>query len=512
MTLQSDEQISEIPIRSNHTAPMGVESFDSYFLTGSVLSQHHYQDAMEAVQTMLVEKFSMLDQPYSGKAITQLKAELRIHSDFTASTPLADVIEQLGEQVVGYLVNVNHPRCIAHLHCPPLIASIAAEVVIATTNQSMDSWDQSGAATLVEQEVINWFCRLYKLGEQADGIFTSGGTQSNFMGLLLARDYAAQHHFNWSIPARGLPPEAHKFRILCCKDSHFSILQAARLLGLGDQAVVALPLDKHHHLIADTVRQGFHALTEKGLLPIALVTTAGTTDLGIISPLQALANCSKELGMWFHVDAAVGGALMFSEQHRHQLAGIEQIDSLTIDFHKLFYQSISCSLFLLRDRAHFDLMKLNADYLNPESNAENGLPDLVTKSIQTTRRFDALKVYVTLQTYGQTVLGNIIDRVIDLGRETAQLIDSAPDFELANPPSINTVVFRYHPPTIPVEQDEDLWCDTVNDQIRLTLLETGEAVIGFTKFKGRSYLKLTLMNPMTRLSDIEWLLTKIRSI
>jgi L-2,4-diaminobutyrate decarboxylase len=305
-------------------------ALDQYFLTNSPVSLHNYHAAMDAAQTVIIEKFAILEQAYSGKSIAALQSELKASSEFMEAQSLPDVIEHIGEQIVENLINVNHPHCIAHLHCPPLIASIAAEVIISATNQSMDSWDQSAAATLVEQYVVDWFCKQYSLGKQADGVFTSGGTQSNFMGLLLARDYAAQQHFNWSISELGLPPKANKFRIICSQDSHFSIRQTARLLGLGDQAVVSLPLDEHHHLLPSVVRQCFKTLTDEGLLPIALVSTAGTTDFGTISPLEALGVCAQELGLWFHVDAAVGGALMFSEQHRYRLAGIELVDSLSL--------------------------------------------------------------------------------------------------------------------------------------------------------------------------------------
>ena len=191
---------------------------------------------------------------------------------------------------------------------------------------------------------------------------------------------------------------------------------------------------------------------------------------------------------------------------------MQQVDSLTVDFHKLFYQSISSGIFLLKNRAHFDLMQLNADYLNPESNADFGLLDLVSKSIQTTRRFDALKIYITLQAYGQKVLRKIIDRTIELAQQTAQLIDAAKDFELATPPSLNTVVFRYLPATTLVGQEADSWADALNEHIRLTLLQTGQGVIGYTKFRRLYHLKFTLMNPLTRLSDIESLLNQIRGI
>jgi L-2,4-diaminobutyrate decarboxylase len=487
--------------------------FKQYFLTSSPESQINYQEATHAAIKMLVNHFATLNQAYSGKAISELKMALNAFwKPDKLNRSLPEFIEQLGPQIVQHLINVNHPLCMAHLHCPPLISSIAAEIIISTTNQSMDSWDQSAAATLIEQQMVDWLCQCYGFSKAADGIFTSGGTQSNFMGLLLARDYAAQQQFNWSISEQGLPPQAHKFRILCSTDSHFSIRQASHLLGLGEQALVPIATDDNDCLLAERVKQTFEQLKQAGLLPIALVATAGTTDLGIISPLSALADCAKQLGIWFHVDAAFGSGLIFSEQHRHKLAGIEQADSLTIDFHKLFYQSISCGVFLVKNKKHFDLIQLNADYLNPESNEEYGLPDLVGKSIQTTRRFDALKIYLTVQAYGQEIFANLIDTTLELAQQTATYIEETTDFELLASPVLNTVVFRHCPTPILAEGYKDHYYDSLNEYIRLTLLQTGQAIIGRTKINGQVYLKFTLMNPLINLSEIEKLLVLMRQI
>jgi len=482
-----------------------------YFLTSSPESKINYQDATHAAIKMLVNNFATLNQAYSGKAIPELKMALNAFwEQDKINRSLPELIDQIGHEFVQHLINVNHPLCMAHLHCPPLVSSIAAEIIISTTNQSMDSWDQSAAATLIEQQMVDWLCQCYGFSKTADGIFTSGGTQSNFMGLLLARDYAAHQQFNWSIAEQGLPPQAHKFRILCSADSHFSIRQSSHLLGLGEQALVPIATNDNHCLSSAMVKQAFYKLKQAGLLPIALVSTAGTTDLGTISPLEALADCAKQLGIWFHVDAAFGSGVIFSDQHRHKLAGIEQADSLTIDFHKLFYQSISCAVFLVKNKKHFDLIQLNADYLNPESNEKYGLPDLVGKSIQTTRRFDALKIYLTLQAYGQEIFATLIDTTLELAQQTAAYIEKATDFELLASPVLNTVVFRHCPTPIPTGDNLEHYYDSLNEYIRLTLLQTGQAIIGSTKINGHVYLKFTLMNPLINLDDIEKLFTLIR--
>jgi L-2,4-diaminobutyrate decarboxylase len=143
---------------------------------------------------------------------------------------------------------------------------------------------------------------------------------------------------NWSIQKLGLPKEANRFRILCCEISHVTIRQAAALLGLGDQAVVTVETDANYRLCPAALERKLAELQQQDLLPIAIAATAGTTDFGSIDPLPELAACAKAHGLWLHVDAAYGGALILSDRHRHKLAGIEAADSITVDFHKLFYQ------------------------------------------------------------------------------------------------------------------------------------------------------------------------------
>ncbi|KPA16883.1 aminotransferase class III [Candidatus Magnetomorum sp. HK-1] len=482
---------------------------NAHFLTASPESRKSYDETIMAVAKMLTDNFAMTDQPYSGKTIPELKILLNdLWESNSTKQSLPELINEIGPKIVKHLINVNHPLCIAHLHCPPLISSIAAEIIISATNQSMDSWDQSGAATLIEQQMLDWLCQRYGFSKNADGIFTSGGTQSNFMGLLLARDYAAFHNYDWLISDHGLPSQANKFCILCSEDCHFSIHQSAHLLGFGKRAV--FPIAANDRLSPMIVKKKFYELKNDGMIPIALVSTAGTTDTGSFAPIEELAVCSKELNLWFHVDAAFGGGVIFSDQHRNKLKGVEQADSISIDFHKLFYQSISCGVFLLKNKNYFDFIKLNVDYLNPESNEKYGISDLVGKSIQTTRRFDALKIYLALKAYGEEFFGILIDVTFELALTTASYIEKATDFELLITPVLNTVVFRYCPVPVPSGCHWENYYNKLNKHIRLALLQSGQAIIGCTKINGRVYLKLTLMNPLTRIDDIKKLFKMIR--
>ena len=238
-------------------------------------------------------------------------------------------------------------------------------------------------------------------------------------------------------------------------------------------------------------------LRSEGLLPIAVVATAGTTDFGSIDPLPAVVAAARAAGAWVHVDAAYGGALLFSGRHRDGLAGLDLADSVALDFHKLFWQPISCGALLVRDAATFDLIKLNADYLNPEEHEALGVPDLVTRSVLTTRRFDALKLWVSLRVLGRRGLAAMIDRTLELAAVAHAAVARHPRLEPAHDPRLGCVVFRYRP------LDPGADADRVNAAIPRRLFDTGRAVIGHTRVGGRPCLKFTFLNPCTSPADVE---------
>ncbi|MGV3639449.1 MAG: pyridoxal phosphate-dependent decarboxylase family protein [Adhaeribacter sp.] len=484
------------------------QAFKNYFLNASEASVASYRQVVAEVAGAIASQVKNQQQPYCGKSPAAIKAELALHDLFPETgSPLAAVLERTQALVMESNLSVYHPHCLAHLHCPPFIASLAAEMIITAFNQSMDSWDQAPAATLIEQALCDKLCALYGLGSQADATFTGGGTMSNFMGMLLARDHYSKKHFGHDIQKQGLPPQASRFRILCADHAHFTIAQSASILGLGQEAVVKINPGGFEEEVA-ALESAIRELRAQGLLPIAYVTTAGTTDFGTIGAIGALADCARENGLWFHVDAAYGGALIFSDKHRHKLQGIEKADSITVDFHKLFYQPISCGVFLVKDKASFEYIRLHADYLNPESNEEWGILDLVYKSIQTTRRFDALKPFITLQHVGTRQFGDMLDYTIALAEEVSALVEEDPELELAYKTPINAVVFRY----LTGEQISDADADAINNAIKTRLLLSGKAIIGQTCVQDRAYLKFTLLNPMTAISDVTELLEEIKQL
>jgi len=400
--------------------------------------------------------------------------------------PLARVLEDLRGVFDGSL-RLGDPRTVAHLHPAPLIAAAAGELAVGLTNQSMDAFDASPAATFVEDHLVSWLAREHGLGEQGSGVMTMGGTASNLLGLLLARDRAGAN-----VRRDGLPRNA--WRIVASEASHDSIRRSAALLGLGTEAVIGVQTDATGAMSLEA----FDAQTA-GQHVIAVVGTAGTTDLGAIDPLEALADRARRRDAWFHVDAAVGSGLVLSPRQRPRLKGIERADSVTADLHKLWWQPFSASALLVPDVGVLKAVHHASVYLNrPEDEAEGQL-NLVGRSLDTSRRFDALKVLIALRATGRHRLAEMVDQVLALAQYAGEAIERRAELELLTRPSTVMVAFRHRGD------------DATNIRIHRDLFNSGRAVIGRTRVKGEVSLKLTLLNPHTTPSDIDALLDVIVS-
>ena len=470
-------------------------------LASSEQSTEAYQQAIAQSSAAVVK---WLEQPemYQGKTVAELRE--RIQLDFNPEgLGNQAAIERAIEYFLKDSLSVHHPQCVAHLHCPSLVISQAAEVLINATNQSMDSWDQAPSATLIEMKLIEWL--RSQVGYQAGdaGVFTSGGTQSNLMGLMLARDafFARQGH---SVQQDGLIGDLRKIKVFCSENAHFSVQKNMALLGLGYQSVTLVKCDEFARMdmtdLADKLAQA-KANNEQVL---AIVATAGTTDAGAIDPLRDIVKLAAEQKIWVHVDAAWGGALLLSEKYRHYLDGLDLVDSVTLDFHKQFFQTISCGAFLLKEARHYELMRYQAAYLNSEFDEAQGVPNLVSKSLQTTRRFDALKLWMGLEALGQKQYAAIIDHGVTLAQQVAQFVEQHDALELVMKPQLASVLFRYRPQQMAEWSDADV--ALFNQRIGDALLESGRAHGGVTEHKGVTCLKNTLLNPTVTLEDITVLL------
>lgn len=447
-------------------------------------------------------KLATTQRPHTGISVDELAPVI---DAIDLDAPLGDAAAALDELEGVYLrdaVYFHHPRYLGHLNCPVVIPAVVGEAVLSAVNSSLDTWDQSIGGTLIERRLIDWTARRIGLGESADGVFTSGGSQSNFHALLLARDEACRIAMKRALDGGAELTKAEllpKLRVFTSEASHFSVQKSAAMLGLGYEAVISVPVDRNRRMDTSVLALELENCASEGLFPMAVVATAGTTDFGSIDPLPEIARLASEHSAWMHVDAAYGCGLLVSPTRRHLLDGIEHADSVTVDYHKSFFQPVSSSAMLVRDRDTLKHATYHADYLNPRRMAEERIPNQVDKSIQTTRRFDALKLWMTLRVMGADGLGSLFDEVIDLAAAGFDVIESDPRFEVVVRPQISTLVFRYVPTGD--EHRGDL-LDEAQLHARKALFASGEAVVAGTKVDGKQYLKFTLLNPQTTTADI----------
>ncbi|MGJ5762330.1 pyridoxal phosphate-dependent decarboxylase family protein [Streptomyces galbus] len=360
------------------------------------------------------------------------------------------------------------PLCAAHLHCPPLAVAVAADLAAGALNPSLDSWDQAPAASALEARVTRALARHAGL---ADALVTTGGTESNQLALLLARERQG--------PA---------LRLVCGANAHHSLPRAAWLLGLPEPVVVPAPAGTLDPAALDAALTALPG-------PLLVAATAGSTDAGLIDPLPDIAARCAAHGARLHVDAAYGGGLLFSERHRAKLAGLDAADTVTLDLHKLGWQPVAAGLLAVRDPDDLAALHQRADYLNADDDTEAGLPDLLGRSLRTSRRPDVLKVAVTLRTLGRRGLGALVDRVCALAEEFAGQVAARPGLALYDRPVISTVLFR------PTRATDDAVA-----AVRRLLLTDGRAVLGRARLDGRLWIKTALLNPHTRPDDLAALL------
>jgi aromatic-L-amino-acid/L-tryptophan decarboxylase len=326
----------------------------------------------------------------------------------------------------------------------------------------------------------------------------TGGAMANFVGLKCARDERL-----------GVEVREHGVRhhgpvgIYASEEAHVVIRRAADMLGLGASAVRAVALDDEQRMRPDALAIAIERDRADGVRPLALVGTAGTTTTGSIDPLPALADLAEEHGLWFHVDAAYGGAAVLSDELRPLLDGIERADSLAVDPHKWLYTAQSAGCVLLRDFGHLSRsFHADASYIWLDDAARHGI-DYAMHGPQFSRGFAALKVWVSLLAHGRAAYGRRIAHDAALARYLGELVDEHPEFEPMCPPCLSICCFRYRPRDWAGTEEE---LDRLNERLMTAIHVDGRVYCSNAVIDGRFGLRACIVNFRTEAPDVERLL------
>ncbi|GAB3948867.1 pyridoxal phosphate-dependent decarboxylase family protein [Streptomyces sparsus] len=408
----------------------------------------------------------------------------------------ASVLAELIRPYAQWSVDITHPAALARMQPPPADVAATAELVTAILNQSLHAWESGPFALELDRWLIAQLAELVGYDPtEAGGALTPGGSVSNLMAMTMARDTTlaektGDYPFHGGLRKLDVQPV-----VLCPEGVHFSIERAVRLLGLGEEHILTIPVDKNGRMIPE---EADRVLTElpADQVAVAIVAVAGSTDLGIVDPLPQLAVIARKHGVWLHADAAYGAGALFSPRLRGMLDGLAEADSITVDLHKFGWAPASSAVLLVR-RAEtmlsFGLQPTTC--LSADDDTCAGFIGLQNTSLQTTRRADALKIAVTMRTLGSKAMGAMVDTCHDLARHAASRIAAEPRLELGTEPPLTAVLFRYLP-------TGGLDADAFNGALRRRVMEEGRALIARTHIAGedggsRVFLKLMLLNPET---------------
>jgi glutamate decarboxylase len=414
----------------------------------------------------------------------------------------AQVLSDVQRTVLAHTARLNHPKFIGHMTQALPWMTVLVEALTATLNQNQVKIETAYAATLVEKQVLGWMHRMVYRGpealykdamhakNQALGNIVNGGTMGNLTALAVALECALPGARKHGIYGALQQSGQRGLAVIASARAHYSLKKALGTLGLGEDALHRVAVDADNRIDLAALEQTIAALKRDRIRIVAIVGIAGTTETGAIDPLAALAAIARREQTWFHVDAAWGGALLMAERFRPLYAGIELADSVVIDGHKLFWVPMAQGMVLFRDQGSLDLLKHHANYIIRSNSG-----DLGQTSLEGSRRFDALKLWVSFKLLGQRGYATLLDHAAGLATALRELIAAQPDFELTSTSDNFILTYRYLPPALAEQQAQLLAAGRVDQAIIVNrqINELNAQLQERQKSNGHSFVSRTVL-------------------
>lgn len=348
--------------------------------------------------------------------------------------------------------------------------AVLGDLLAVMLNNSMYTYKAAGAQIGVEKVILRKVCTMLGWDDKAEGTFAPGGSMTNYMAMVMARD-----NFDETIKTKGVKDS---LMVYTSKESHYSIPKNAAFSGIGRDQVHYIATDDYGRMEVTKLAQAIEADIEKGLKPMMINLTAGTTVLGAFDAIEPVVKLAKIHNIWVHVDGAYCGSVLFSNRYRSLIKGIEQVDSFSFNAHKMLGTPLSCSIIVTRDKKHLhESFSNDASYLYQTDHDEFNLGKM---SLQCGRRNDALKFWTLWKSVGTKGLEKIVDHQFDLAQVARNYISSNPDYTLYSYPDSISVCFNYRdiPPRI----------------LCTALYEAQELLVGYGSFGDHEFVRLVTIN------------------
>ena len=443
---------------------------------------------------------------------------------------LQAVLDEFSSRVAPHTVSAYHPRSFGYFTPPPLTASVAGEVLAQFAQQGIDIWHAGPVGAFVEEEVLRWLCDLVGYGAGSFGILTSGGVMANFIAMALVRDVHLSRLRGVDEPPRGRALEG--VRVYASDQTHFSIGRALDELGFPADTMTVVPADAAFRLRAEPVAEALERDRAAGLTPVAIAAVAGSTNTGSVDAIGELADLATREGLWLHIDAAYAAAARLSARDASRVADLERADSVTVDPHKWLFQAYDIGALVVREggalmeafggrRPEYYRAGDGRDATNGHAPSDDGHGagdqlNFWRLGFEGTRRWRALKLWLSWKHIGSEGFGRLVEANIDLARHLAARVASADDFEALPPePELSVVCFRHLPAGRPGPEPstpDGAALDAHQDRMQRALEASGEGWLSTTRLRGATYLRAGILNTQSTTADVDELLAILRRL
>ena len=463
--------------------------------SGSGLDPADWQSIRAQGHRMLDDILDYVEHIRERPVWQAIPDDVRAHFSSVAPanpTDLAAVHDEFMRYILPYATGNTHPGFMGWVHGGGNVPGMLAEMLAAGLNANLGG--RNHMPIEVERQIVQWVRQFFAFPDTASGLFVTGTSMANLLGVLIARTAM----LGVGVRRYGVAAEPARLVAYTSAASHGCITQAMDLSGLGTEQVRIIPTNRNHQINLDALEQEIAADRNAGFTPFVIIGTAGTVDIGAIDDLAGLARIARRENLWFHVDGAFGALAILAPDIAPRLAGIEDADSIALDFHKWAQVPYDAGFILVRDGTiHRDTFASPAAYLRRET---RGLaagatwpcdlgPDL-------SRGFRALKTWFTLKVHGTDAIGAVISRTCALARYLEAKIKATPALELLAPVALNIVCFRY--------RGED--ANRLNAAIVADLHESGIVAPSTTTIDGQLAIRAAIVNHRTSEHEMDALI------
>ncbi|MEO8276469.1 MAG: pyridoxal-dependent decarboxylase [Thermoanaerobaculia bacterium] len=418
---------------------------------------------------------------------------------------IVDLLATLDEVVVAGSRHNGHPRFFGYVSAPGTAVASFADLLASTLNSNLTAWRSAPAPVELEHRAIDWIREALGCDVGAGGLFTSGGSLANFTAIA-----AARHRHDRTINSTGMRGAARPLRLYISTEGHHSSDKAAALLGIGLDNVCRIAVDAEFRMRVEVLERQIAADRAAGFDPFCIVASAGTVVTGAIDPLQAIADVAARENLWLHVDGCYGGFARLAPSVRERFSGIERADSVALDPHKWLYLPADCGCLIYRRPQELGAaFALGADYTRVTAANPDEAFAFWDYGPELTRRFRALKVWMTLAHVGARAMGEAIESNIDCAHHFARLIAAGPDFEMLAPVELSIFCFRHRGSRGAITPGElDRW----NERLLAALQKDASSYLSNASIHGQFALRGCVLNYRTTRQDMEILLADLRRV